>query len=173
MRKLWMGLLALLAACDDGTVITHVGKDSSIDLSDLVVMQSDGGIPTEIHGTPFDGARPEDLANALRPPAGAAQGTRWRAVAIGSVAHGPRMILHFNPLGPPNSAADCRRTQPAETELPLSVGFSVTMTFCRDQRAEAHGFLRSSKTINGDFEEYTRVMKLLMRNIFSTAGNER
>ncbi|MEM7669956.1 MAG: hypothetical protein AAF317_12570, partial [Pseudomonadota bacterium] len=168
-----LGLIAFLAACDDGTVITHVDKDTSIELSDLVAMQSHGGIATEVHGTPFEGTASDELVNALRPPASAAQATRWRMVDIGSVDHGPRMVLHFNPSGPPNSFADCRRTGPAETEPPRGVGFSVNMTFCRGTRAEAHGFLQSRKTANADFEDYRRVMKLLMRNIFSDAGHDR
>ncbi|MBY8975592.1 hypothetical protein KHP62_07235 [Rhodobacteraceae bacterium NNCM2] len=173
MRKLWLGFLALLAACDDGTVITHVGRNVSIDMSDLVAMQQHGGIPTEIHGTPFAGASAEELASALRPPARAAQVTRWQAVEIGSIDHGYRMILHFNPDGPPNSQMDCRLTKPAETRPPQDVGFTVNMTFCKGNTVEAHGYLQSRKTRSGDFEDYARVMKALMNNIFSNAGNDR
>lgn len=173
MKRVWMALMGLLAACDDGTVITHVDKLVSIEIRDLVAMQQGGGIRTEIHGTPFAGVSAEDLAAALRPPARASQATRWRSVPVGSVDHGYRMILHFNPDGPPNAFKDCRRTEPARTAAPQEVGFSVNMTFCKGDQWEAHGFLRARKTQGGDMQDYTRVMKTLMNNIFTAAGHER
>ncbi|MEM7176347.1 MAG: hypothetical protein AAF503_01470 [Pseudomonadota bacterium] len=173
MKKLWLSFLALLAACDDGTVITHVGKYTAISMSDLVVMQQNGGIPTEVHGTPFTGATAEKLAAAIRPPARASQATRFRAVDIGSLDHGYRVVLHFNPVGPPNSQHDCRMKEKARTNPPAPVGFSVNITFCKNDKPEAFGFLQSRKTRDGDFKDYTRVMKVLLSNIFGPAGRDR
>lgn len=173
MRRIWMGLCALLLGCDDGTIITHVDKLVAIGMSDLIAMQRGGGIRTEIHGTPFEGASPQELATALRPPARASQAIKWRAVPVGSVQHGYRMILHFNPRGAPNAFRDCKLTEPQQTAPPQETGFTVNMTFCKGDTWEAHGFLQSRKTEAGDFEDYTRVMKALMNNIFTEAGNDR
>lgn len=172
MKRVWAGLL-LLAACDEPTVITHVGRDSSIDGSDLVAMQSGGGIPTEIFGTPFEGAEPEQLTEALRPPAGGAQGVRWRAVETGHDRHGTRMVLHFNPLGPPNPSADCKQTSPVPTGPPRAEGFEVTMSFCKGGSAEARGHMRALKVAPGDFEAYQNAMRQLLNAIFIEAGSER
>ncbi|MEL6477696.1 MAG: hypothetical protein AAFR17_10250 [Pseudomonadota bacterium] len=173
MKRLAFCALALLAACDDGTVISHVDKDHNIEAGDLVAMQQGGGIPTEVHGTPFQRASAEDLTRFLRPPAGGAQGIRWRAVKVGARPHGYRMVLHFNPSGPPNAADDCKRFRPAITERPQEVGFTVNLSICNGERAEAHGFLQARKTQAGDYQDYTRVMRVLMNSILSKAGNER
>ncbi|MEM9735758.1 MAG: hypothetical protein AAF908_04030 [Pseudomonadota bacterium] len=166
MKRYALALLALLSACDDGTIITHTDRLVAISMRDLVVMTSGGGIPTEIHGTPFAGATPADLAGALRPPARASQATRWRAVEPGGRDHGTRMVLHFNPASPPNSARDCRLTAPAETGPPQETGFRVTLTFCKGEIWQATGYLQARKTEAGDWEEYTRVMRVLLAAIF-------
>jgi hypothetical protein len=161
-------LLALaLAACDDGTVITHVFRLPSISERDLVAMQRGGGIPTEIHGTPFLGAPADALAAALEGPAGAAQ-VRFRTIPVGSdePGHGPRLVLHFNPLAPPNGPRDCRRTGPAETGPPEPEGFRVAATFCQGTEMQAHGYLEARRVPEGNYEEYTRVMRALFLNIF-------
>lgn len=173
MKRLLVGLCLLLTACDDGTVITHVDKLVSIELSDLVAMQVGGGIRTEVHGSPFEGASADDLTRFLRPPGGTSQATKWISVPVGSVDHGYRMVLHFNPAGPPNAFEDCRRTRPAITLPAQDVGFTVNMTFCKGKEWEAHGFLQATKTESRDYQDYTRVMRALMNNIFSSAGNER
>ncbi|MEM7506374.1 MAG: hypothetical protein AAF415_06485 [Pseudomonadota bacterium] len=173
MKRMFVGICLLLMACDDGTVISHVDKAASIELSDLVAMQVGGGIRTEIHGTPFERTTSDDLTRFLRPPSGASQATKWRDVPVGSVDHGYRMVLHFNPSGPPNAFEDCRRKRPAITLPPMDVGFTVNMTFCKGEEWEAHGFLKATKTEARDFQDYTRVMRALMNNIFTSAGNDR
>ncbi|MEM0924093.1 MAG: hypothetical protein AAGF44_04605 [Pseudomonadota bacterium] len=173
MRRLAIGALALLAACDDGTVISHVDKDETIEINDLVTFQRDGAIPTEVHGAPFSRASAKDVARFLRPPSGAAQGIRWRAIEVGSDPHGYRMVLHFNPSAPPNAAADCKRFRPAVTMRPQEVGFSVNLSICDGERARAHGYLQARKTEDGDYQDFTRVMRALMNNIFTEARHDR
>jgi hypothetical protein len=159
-------LLALLAGCDDPTVITHVFRMPNISERDLVVMQTHGGIAVEMHGLPWAGAEPDALAAAMKGPAGAAQ-VKFRAQAIeGPSFHGSRMVLHFNPASPTNSEADCQRTEEATTNTPPETGFSVTMTFCNGREVEAHGFLRALETQPGDYEGFSTVMRQLLNVVF-------
>lgn len=164
-RRLLAAALLALAGCDDATVITHVDRLQSVTESDLFAMQQGGGIPTEIHGTPFTGAAPDALAGWLQGPAGASA-VRFRAVPVGATAHGARAVLHFNPQSPPNPAADCRRSEPARTGAPQPEGFSVTFSFCEGSDAIAHGHLKALRLPEGDFEKYQTVMRSLLLAIF-------
>ncbi|MEM1276309.1 MAG: hypothetical protein AAGH74_07275, partial [Pseudomonadota bacterium] len=116
---------------------------------------------------------PEALLAALRPPAGSAQGVKWRPIGFGQAAHGTRMVLHFNPLGAPNPAADCRFEAEVETGPARAEGFDVTLSFCKGTRAEAHGHLKALKVAPGDLEAYSQAMRQLLNAIFNEAGSER
>lgn len=164
----------LVAACDDGTIISHVDRDPHVTVGDLWAMQEAGAVPTEVHGTPFANVTDADLAEALRPPNGSAQEVRFRAMPVGhwtGSGHGQRVVLHFNPTGAPNAQSDCQRVERARTDPPLAMGFSVNMSLCNGDRAIAHGFLQARKSAALDWEEYTRVMKALMSNIFREEPN--
>lgn len=164
-----LALVGLVAACDDGTVVSHVGRDPHVAIGDLRAMQEAGAVPVEVHGAPFANVTDADLAQALRPPSGPAQDVRFRAMPVGhwtGSRHGQRVVLHFNATTPPNAPRDCRLVERARTDPPLAVGFSVNMSLCNGDRAIAHGFLQATKAPPGDWEEYTRVMRALMLNIF-------
>lgn len=166
LRAMAGALLALLAGCDEPTVITHVFRLPNIHESDLVAMQGPQGIPVEMHGAPWEGAEPAALAAAMKGPAGAAQ-IRFTARAVtGPGAHGSRMVLHFNPSGPPNGARDCSLAAPAATGTPPETGFTVNMTICKGPEVEAQGFLRALETRAGDFEGYSTVMRQLLNAVF-------
>ena len=166
VRALTVSLLALLLACDDATVITHVFKLPNIRERDLFAMQTHGGIATEVHGLPFPGATPEAVAEAMQGPQGAAA-VRFRAQEIvGPEFHGSRMVLHFNPLGAPNGPADCALTGPARTGEPTEKGFTVNMTFCRGQEVEAQGYLQAPEVAAGDHDAFARVMRQLLNVVF-------
>lgn len=160
--------LAMLAGCDEPTIITHVDKLPGVSGTDLRAMQDSQGIPVEVHGAPFGGVDAASLAAALRAPAGLGAGIRFYAVAPGSVAgrHATRLVLHFNPAGPPNAQADCRRTAPAATGTAPAQGFSVNASFCRDRSWQAHGFMRVLEIRSGDLDGYSRTMTTLMQAIF-------
>lgn len=168
MKRLNALLLGvLLAGCDEATVITHVDKLSHMSLSDLVTMQDGGGIPVEFHGLPFRTASPETLASAMRAPAAASQGIRFRPIVPGhGGGHGWRLVLHFNPTGAPNGFADCKHTSEQTTNPPKAEGFDVNATFCEGSDWQAHGFMKSLKTADGDLEGYRDVMQQLMAAIF-------
>lgn len=161
-------LAAALAACDDGTVITHVDKLPHMKETDLVTIQEAGAILVEIHGAPWKGATDDELAQALKPPAGGAQEVRFRAVPPGQwvQGRGHRLVLHFNPIGAPNSVHDCRATEEIRTGAPAETGFTFNASFCTQDNWVAHGYLQATKTQAGDWAEYTRVMQNLFLAIF-------
>lgn len=159
-------LLVLLAGCDEPTVITHVFRMPNIRESDLVAMQSHGGVAVEMHGAPWAGADKGGLAEVMEGPAGAAA-IRFRAQAIaGPSFHGRRMVLHFNPAGAPNSPADCALNAEATTAAPPEKGFAVNMTICEGAEVEAQGFLRALETAPGDYESYSKAMRQLLNVVF-------
>lgn len=165
-RALAAAMMAVLAGCDEPTVITHVFRLPNIRESDLVAMQGPRGIPVEMHGAPWQGADRAALAGAMKGPAGAAQ-IRFDAREVsGPGAHGTRMVLHFNPLAAPNGPADCALAAEAATAAPAPKGFAVNMTFCRGSQVEAQGFLRALETEPGDYEAFATVMRQLLVVVF-------
>jgi len=166
LKAILGALLAVLAACDEPTVITHVFRMPNIRESDLVAMQGPQGIPVEMHGLPWEDADPSALAAAMKGPAGAAPIRFAHQRVMGPGAHGSRMVLHFNPSGPPNSDHDCSLTAPAVTDAPPAKGFTVNMTFCNGEKIEAHGFLRALETQPGDYEGFSTVMRQLLNVVF-------
>lgn len=166
LRVLAAAMMAVLAGCDEPTIITHVFRLPNIRESDLVAMQGPQGIAVEMHGVPWEGADPAALAGAMKGPAGAAQ-VRFAGRAVtGPNAHGTRMVLHFNPAGAPNGPADCARTAEAATAAAPAQGFAVNMTFCRGPEVEAQGFLRALETQPGDYEAFSTVMRQLLVVVF-------
>lgn len=166
MRKFLalFGLL-MLTGCDEPTLITHVDRLSHMTQDELFVMQGTQGIPVEFHGRPFQNdVTPAELAGAMRPPGGSAQGVRFHAVAPGSGrgGHGWRLVLHFNPQGgAPNSFHDCKLTSEAVTAGVPVEGFSVNATFCKGSEWQAHGFMKVLEIADGDRDAFARVMKQL------------
>jgi hypothetical protein len=132
-------------------------------------MQETDGLLVEIHGSPWKGIADSALAEALKTPKGEAQDVRFRAVPTGQWVNGRghRLVLHFNPTSAPNSQNDCLATAEIRTKTPTAEGFSVNATFCTKDNWVAHGYLQATKVAAGDWEEYTRVMQLLLTNIFA------
>ncbi len=160
--------LALLAGCDDPTVITHVGKLSHMRLNNLWTMQDARGLPVEIHGMPFAHVTDAEIAGAIRPPAGSAQEVRFHAVPPGGWQGGNpwRLVLHFNAQGAPNSQTDCRRVAEARTNPPPAGRFTVNASFCDGPDWQAHGFLQALEVEDGDLAAFTDLMQQLMLAIF-------
>lgn len=170
MRRRGIGLgaglsaLMLAGGCDDGTVITRVDRRPGFSLSQVVAMAA-GGVPTEVHGAPFPGAAPDDVAARLAMPASFAAGTTFRAATPGAADTRRRLVLVFNPSAPPNGLRDCRRVEPAPTREPGATGFAVTATFCEGERMLATGHLEARRTQADDWAGFTRVMRLLLRDV--------
>ena len=163
-----LALCLALASCDEATVITHVDKLRHMTLKDLWTMQSEGGIPVEIHGNPFRSVDKPELAEAMRAPS-AAHAVRFRHLPFGHDPgnHGWRLVLHFNGLGPPNGPSDCKATGEIETDAPQVEGFTVNATFCKGSEWQARGFLKALKTRDGDLDAYRDAMQQLLSAIFA------
>jgi hypothetical protein len=161
--------ILILAACDDPTIITHVDKLSHMRLNDLLTMQDAGAVPVEIHGDPFQGASRGRIAGSMRPPSGGPQGIRFQAVGPGAWAphRDWRIVLHFNPNGPPNSQQDCKRRTEADTAPRPNTGYSVNFTICKGEAWQAHGFLQAPDTGQDDLEVFSDHMVQLMMAIFA------
>jgi hypothetical protein len=164
----WFRALAAtlgLAACEDVYTITRVEKLTGFARSHVAGLAA-GGVPTEIHGTPFAGLTPDEIAGALTGPQNYPAGMRFRAVAPGSLPPGraARLVLAFNRAGHPNGLADCRGGA-IPTVAPREVGFSVTASFCSGERLQATGHMEVQSVRAGDREAFARVMRLLFRQI--------
>ena len=169
MKSLRILVLAgLLTACDEATIITHVDKLSHMSMNSLVTIQGAQGIAVEIHGAPFPGIDDTAIAAAMRPPAGASQGIRFHAVEPGtwSAHDGWRLVLHFNPDGPPHSVHDCKLEAEAKTAGRPAQGYSVNATFCNGADWQAHGFLKAPKAAQDDPGLFADHMVQLMQAIF-------
>lgn len=159
-----LAALAALAGCDDGAVITRVtnfvggGRD-------YVVPLAAGGLPAEIHGAPFAGVSAEEVAARLRLPPSFPAGIRFRAVAPDAGAVG-RMVLAFNPEGPPNGTALCKIAAPLRHAPPREIGFAVTATLCNGERVLTTAHLEASKTRADDPEAFAHAMTRLFAAMF-------
>lgn len=165
MRRYRLPLaLLLLAGCDEPTVISHVDKLSHMRLNDLWTMQDARGLPVELHGAPFAHVTDSEIVEAIRPPGGTAQEVRFYAAPPGSWkgGHPWRLVLHFNPQGPPNAPADCRLLEEARTKPPPAGSFAVNATFCEGDAWQARGFLEALKVEDGDLDAFADMMRQLM-----------
>lgn len=158
----------LLAGCDEPTVISNVDKLPHMKLDDLWTMQDGRGIPVEIHGAPWRNSTDQALAEAIRPPGGVTDGVKFYSAPVGSWqgGHAWRMVLHFNPSGPPNAYQDCKRTEVAVTGDRPESGYSVNIGFCKQDEWQAHGFVKVLRSEADDFEEYSNAMATALTAIF-------
>lgn len=162
LRAAAVAAALLLTGCDEAPTITHVDRLPNFRLNDLAV----GRVPVEVHGTPFLGISKEAFVRILQGPAGGPR-IRFQAQPItGPSTHGVRMVLHFNPLGPPNAPEDCFKDSESTTAEPYPRGFSVFVSFCEGTKWIAHGFMKAPHVQDGDYEEYARVMRVLFLDIF-------
>jgi hypothetical protein len=163
------GLLALLglAGCEDVYTITRVDRIGSFARSHVVSMAA-GGLPTEIHGAPFTGLTPAEIAARLRGPQAYPDALRFRAIEPGALPAGSnrRLVLVFNRAGNPDGMADCRATAPIATATPRDRGFTVTATFCSGDRMNATAHMDAESVRADDPDAFTRVMRLLFRKLF-------
>ncbi|MEO1492734.1 MAG: hypothetical protein AAFV19_11330 [Pseudomonadota bacterium] len=160
--------LVLLAGCDEPTIISHVDKLAHMSKDDLWTMQDGRGIPVEIHGSPFNRITDREVAEVLRPPGGASQEVRFYATPVGSWTGGHpwRIVLHFNPQGAPNSFSDCQLTREARTNARPEDGFTVNVSFCKDDQWQAHGYLQVLKIEDGDTDALGNTLQQVMLAIF-------
>jgi hypothetical protein len=164
-RFVMPALVGSLMACDDVT-ISQQGRRAFLNAGDLAKMQEASGSLIEIHGAAWPGATPEELASTLRSPNNPE--VRFRAVRPGAwvVGSGKRIVLHFNPVGGPNSNADCLTTQELETKVPTGRGFTVNASFCRGTEWIVRAYMTVGSVETDDWLGYTLVMRKLLGNMF-------
>lgn len=160
-------LLGTVAGCDDATV-SGTERRSFLKAGDLMELQQTSGVLVEIHGAPWPGATPEQIASTLRMPDGAGKAVRFRDISPGQwvIGDGERLVLHFNPTGAPDSNADCRAKEEFKTEPPAKKGFTVNATFCKKGEWLIHGFLKARAVTQDDWFGYTMVMRKLLGTLF-------
>lgn len=163
-----LAVALLLAACDRATIISHVDRRGDFGADDLWTIQGPRGIPVEVHGAPFPHVTDREIVAALRPPGGSAQEVAFYTTPPGSWVHGRawRLVLHFNPIGAPNSVKDCERVAEARTEPPTGGGFTLNATFCNGPDWAAQGYLQAPAIDDGDFEAFSDMIAQLMLAIF-------
>lgn len=177
MRKHLCGIAFLgvlvAAGCDEPATISHVDRMPNMVLDELWKIQDPRGIPVEIHGSPFHRISDADLVAALKVPAGAPQDITFYVIPAGSAETGYpwRLILHFNPQGPPNAARDCALTSEARTNARPDQAFAMNAVFCKGKLWQAHGHLEVHDIADGDRETFTRHFQSLISAIFAAETN--
>lgn len=159
----------LLAGCDEPATISSLDRYPDMVLEELWKIQGPRGLPVEIHGTPFHRITDADLTAALKLPEAAPQDITFYPIPAGSAETGYpwRLILHFNPQGPPNATRDCAFTQEARTNALPAQGFSMNLVFCKEKLWRAHGFLKVHEIEDGDRAAFSKHFKDLLTAIFA------
>jgi hypothetical protein len=152
-------IAALLSGCEDRTVVTRVDKRFD-DTRSYIVPMAAGGLPVEVIGAPFDGLTAEEIVARLRMPGSWPADIRFRPAQ----GERGRLVLAFNPSGPPNGRALCSGARPAP--LPARAeGFVVTASFCNGDTLVATGHMEALNTRAEDPEAFRRVMTSLFLQI--------
>lgn len=170
------GLVAALglSACDDGgTIITNVDATAKLDKT-RITANAAGGFPTEVHGSPFPGIEPDQVAGVLALPQSWPKDIRFRAVEPGSHGyHNPtRLVLVFNG-GVPDPAFHCRLKEPLETAPPSEVGFNVHAVFCSGEDWFASGYMKAPRVTGEDATGFRKAMRQLLRTILDQIDQNR
>lgn len=164
-------LLGALAGCED-TGVSNVSRREMITATELARMQAQSGaILIEIHGVPWPGAGPDAVAGTLRMPDGPGREVRFITVPPGQglIGDGTRLVLHFNPLGAPDWARDCRAQSEIETAPPGDRGFTVNATFCRGADWVTHASFDAGDVGHDDWLAYYLRMQDLLGVMFPDA----
>ena len=162
-----LALIGTVAGCDDATV-SGTERRTFLKAAGVLELQETSGLLVEVHGAPWPGAVPEQAASTLRMPDGGGKEVRFRFIAPGQwiVGDGQRLVLHFNPIGAPDSNADCQATEEFKTAPPPKTGFTVNATFCNKGEWLIHGFLKARVVAQDDWFGYTWVMRKLLGTLF-------
>ncbi len=161
-----IALLFGLSACDEPAVISKVDRRPDLVLKDLWRLQDDRGIPVEIHGTPFRRITDADLTAALKVPPEAPQEITFYLTPTGGAEQPWRIVLHFNPQGPPNASRDCGFTRETRTNALPEKGFSMHFVICKGREWKAHAFLEVTEIEEGDLAAFQRHVQSMTSAIF-------
>jgi len=169
------GIMAALglSGCDDGTIITQLDSTARLAKS-RITTAAHGGFPTEVHGAPFPGIEPYQVAEVLKLPAGWPTDIKFRAIEpTPNDYHKPtRLVLVFGG-GVPDPAYHCQLTEPLKTAPPSEVGFDVHAVFCSGQDWFATGYMQAPKARGEDATEFRKAMRQLLRTILDQIDQNR
>lgn len=161
-------LIGALAGCE-WSDISNFGRREATDANTLVTLQETGGaVIMEIHGAPWEGATPDEIAGTLRMPEGPGRQVRFRAVPPGQglIGNGTRIVLHFNPKRKPDSGRDCSATSEIATGAPDGDGFIVHASFCRGESWLVKATFDASDVNKDDWLAYYLRMQELLGAMF-------
>ena len=160
-------LVGVLAACED-TGVSNVARRERINAKKLYEMQKDTGvILLEIHGVPWAGAEPEEIAGTLRMPEGPGREVRFSYVPPGQglIGAGERLVLRFNPTTGSGGSV-CGAASELPTEAPKEDGFVVSGTFCRGRDWVVRATLDADDVPANDWLAYYLRMQDLLDVMF-------
>ena len=162
-----IGLIGALTGCDDAD-ISRIERRSFFNATDLAALSDAGGLAVEIHGAPWPGAMPDELASTLRMPDGVGKAARFSAVRPGQwiIGNGERLVLHFNHTGAPDHIADCRTKKEFQTKPPAKQGFTVNATYCKGLDWQIHAHLSAGDVKADDWLGYMLAMRKLLGTLF-------
>lgn len=160
-------LLGVLAGCEDSG-ISNVARRELINAKALLQEQeTSGAILVEIHGVPWDGAAPEEIAGTMRMPEGSGRSVRFRHVPPGQgmIGAGKRLVLRFNPTSGSGGSV-CGATGELSTRAPRRKGFVVNATFCRGADWVVRATLDADEVAARDWLAYYLRMQDLLGKMF-------
>lgn len=162
-----LALCGLLAGCGDDAFITHVSSSAAMTEGRLRTMALRGGLATEIHGAPWPGATPKDVAAALRLPNAFPPEMRFRAIPRTRVSPSEpsKLVLIFNTALPQDPAHACEEVDDLPALGPREQGFDVFAVFCGRNGWIGHGMIATKRWESGDQQEFTRLMRRLFKRI--------
>ena len=158
--------LMALAGCDDPQISGPSRRITLLE-ADLPRMANLSQILVEVHGVPWAGATPGEVTESMKMPQGPARRLRFVLAPVGESRIGARdrLVLHFNPLGEPNSEADCRARGPLPSAEPSTRGFKVNVTLCRGNEWMIRAFMKSGADAN-DWLAYHLAMGTVLGKMF-------
>ncbi|MEO1329040.1 MAG: hypothetical protein AAFW46_05200 [Pseudomonadota bacterium] len=158
-----------VAGCEDASVITHTSRETSLSRTTVQALAL-GGLPTEIHGRPWRGTNPREIAAQLRLPNAFPPDARFRLVEPVSNPsdRNRRLVLVFNESRTLDAwdVCDAARTlRGFESQFSGDKGVSVFAVFCDGEAPIGRGQLRAPGVVHGDWPSFQNEMRRLIRAI--------
>ncbi len=160
-------LIGILAGCEDPG-ISNVARREHVSAKKLLKMHDENGVIfVEIHGVPWEGADPAEIAGTIRMPEGPGRPVRFKDMAPGQgqIGGGERLVLRFNPTTGSGGAV-CGAKGELSTKPPRRDGFIVNATFCRGTDWLVRATLDADDVPANDWLEYHLRMQDLLDKMF-------
>ena len=153
-----------LAGCDDPK-ISNLSRRLMLLESDITKMTGRSQILVEVHGVPWEGATKDATARTIRMPEGPSREVRFVNAAPGDsrIGEDDRLVLHFNPVGEPDSAVACHTYKELPSEKNTGPGFTVHVSVCRGDEWILQAFMKSSAERSDWLAYYLAFEKLLTK----------